>query len=422
MSVLNKISTRKNFLILYGSIFLFFAVPYGIHLVKLGIAKANIVTRENRELENFNKQIDLVRNQFNKEYPKHQYYFNEVLSASVGKKYRDTIVSYFIYSNSLRINTYDLRYTTCLFDRAAERASKSIADEKFEKGIRKLEIEHGALAQEWANKIGQDKFLKIDILDDCAPYYKEARRYALNEKAISDFDEFLKEYNRQQNSTKFESERTKAQYRNEIDRLKANLNPKEKSLLEQQLENNTALKMGNNRFTFSGDELGSFDYTIPRWAIDEKILNDAMDIVYTEQYKTNSLKNGAMPYGYCYGYGNTGPSTITVNTGNSDVLVMLKNSNDLVVRHFYVQANNHHSVKINNGYYNVYFYYGEGWNPKKQMKDAVCGPLVGGFIYYEQLSKDPSQLSLHNDGIEYTLTKVVNGNLQTVPSSINEAL
>lgn len=176
------------------------------------------------------------------------------------------------------------------------------------------------------------------------------------------------------------------------------------------------------RFTFSGDDLGSFDYTIPRWTIDEKTVNDALEIVYTEHYKNNSLKNGDMPYAYCYGSANYGASTIKVNAGNSDVLVKVKNANDLVVRHFYVQANNHFSVKLNNGSYNIYFYYGQGWNPKKRMKEAVCGPLVGGFIYYENLSKDPSRLSLFNDGVEYTLMNVQNGNLKTVPSNVSEAM
>jgi len=422
MSFFTKISTRRNFLILYSSIFLFFVVPYVIHLLKLGIVKTEITARENMDLNKLNQQVSISRAEFDRKYPNHKHLFDEVFTLSKATKYRDTIVTYFIYYNSLSIKSYDLSYTTCLFEQASSKASKLITEKKFEKEIQKLEKDHGSLVREWANKIGQEKFMIMDVGSPCTPYFKEAIKYVVNKKSFLDFDDFLKQYALQENNTKIDSELIKSLYQNELNRLKAKLSENEKRVLDEQLKNNSALKMGENRFSFSGNQLGSFDYTIPRWIIDEKTINDAMDIVYTEHYKNYSLDNGDMPYAYCYGSGNYGPSSLKVNAGNSDVLVMVKNSNDLVVRHFYVQANHQYSVRLNNGHYNVYFYYGKGWNPKKQMKEAICGPLIGGFIYYESLSKDPSRMSLHNQSMVYTLMNVTGGNLQTVPSNVNEAM
>jgi hypothetical protein len=95
--------------------------------------------------------------------------------------------------------------------------------------------------------------------------------------------------------------------------------------------------------------------------------------------------------------------------------------NDKVIRHAYIAERNSYTLNIPNGNYNVFFYYGSGWNPKRFMKDTDCGRLVGGFLSNESVSKDPNVLRIYHGIMEYTLTQSANGNFSTSGSSKNEA-
>ncbi len=134
-----------------------------------------------------------------------------------------------------------------------------------------------------------------------------------------------------------------------------------------------------------------------------------------------SLPTGATPYSNYYG-GNPscsdyGCSQIKVMTSNSDVIVTIKKSNE-VVRHAYIQAGDSYTFSFPDGIYQAFFYYGKGWNPTKEMKG---GKLRGGFISDEYFGKDESQ-SLSNNILEYKLILQQNGNFSTKPSNAEEAL
>jgi hypothetical protein len=144
-----------------------------------------------------------------------------------------------------------------------------------------------------------------------------------------------------------------------------------------------------------------------------------------DTYSNNSLPNGSTPYAYCYGKNkncsNYGCSQIKVKTpSNSDVLVTIKES-DEVVRHAYIKAGNLYVFEVPNGTYQPFFYYGKGWYPDKFMKKTTCGELKGGFLSNEVFGKDEPQY-LNNNILEYELILQQNGNFSTKPSNQNEAL
>ena len=68
-----------------------------------------------------------------------------------------------------------------------------------------------------------------------------------------------------------------------------------------------------------------------------------------------------------------------------------------------------------------FFYYGSSWNKNKKMNSDECSNLYGGWNFNEQVTKD-DPVSLRNQEMTYTLYSVSNGNFNTKPSSINEAL
>lgn len=141
-----------------------------------------------------------------------------------------------------------------------------------------------------------------------------------------------------------------------------------------------------------------------------------------DKYIDNSLHTGATPYSQYYGKNEVcndyGCSKIKVTTpSNSDVLVTVKR-NDRVIRHAYIRASDSYIFSFPDGIYQAFFYYGEGWNPEKEMKG---GQIKGGFVGDEEFGKDEPQ-QLENSILEYELILQQNGNFSTRPSNPEEAL
>jgi len=67
-----------------------------------------------------------------------------------------------------------------------------------------------------------------------------------------------------------------------------------------------------------------------------------------------------------------------------------------------------------------FFYSGKGWNPHKFIKKTTCGKLNGGFVSGENVTKD-DRIYISNQILTYELILQENGNLQTKPSSTQEA-
>ena len=140
------------------------------------------------------------------------------------------------------------------------------------------------------------------------------------------------------------------------------------------------------------------------------------------KWYTNRLSNGAQPYARWYGNNRScdewGCSQINVTAPtSSDVVVLIKknNANGKTVRHAYIRYGATYAFEIPNGTYQVFFYYGSGWNPEKPMS----GGIKGGFIKNEVFSKDDPQY-LNNNVLSYVLQLQQNGNFSTKRSSESE--
>ena len=155
---------------------------------------------------------------------------------------------------------------------------------------------------------------------------------------------------------------------------------------------------------------------------EQQSLEDKENEVF-KKYLNNSLQTGTTPYRRYYG-GNSSCkesecSQIKVTSPNdADVLVILKTQNK-VVRHAYIRSGSFYIFEIPNGTYQPFFYYGKGWNPEKEIKQANGATMLGGFISNESFRKDSPQ-QLDNNMLEYILILQPNGNYTTSPSSLTE--
>lgn len=145
---------------------------------------------------------------------------------------------------------------------------------------------------------------------------------------------------------------------------------------------------------------------------------DEDDILYIN----NHLSTGDTPYKDYYGPNyechRRQCSAIEVTAPeNSDIVVIIKrdDENGDVVSHGYIRAGGKYTFDLPNGTFQPFFYYGEGWNPQKEMGNG----LKGGFVKYESFSKDSPQ-PISDCVLSYVLQLKRDGNFQTKGSNRSE--
>lgn len=139
-------------------------------------------------------------------------------------------------------------------------------------------------------------------------------------------------------------------------------------------------------------------------------------------YLDNRLATGDTPYKEFYGPNYVCPreqcSAIEVTApDNSDIVVIIKRENEKgrVISHTYIRAGRKFTFDLPNGTFQPFFYYGEGWNPDKEMGNGV----KGGFVRDESFSKDSPQV-INDCVLSYVLKLQRDGNFQTKGSSRGE--
>jgi len=142
-------------------------------------------------------------------------------------------------------------------------------------------------------------------------------------------------------------------------------------------------------------------------------------------FTSYSQYNGATPWSNCFGKNAScdyyGCSAIKVITSSSSPVVAIVKRYGNVIKHAYISAGSSYEFELKDGTYQVFFYYGTSWNKYKRMSSDECTSLYGGWDYNEQVTKD-NPIRLSGEIMTYTLTSVINGNFNTKPSNIKEAL
>lgn len=140
------------------------------------------------------------------------------------------------------------------------------------------------------------------------------------------------------------------------------------------------------------------------------------------KYLNNSLSTGSAPYKSFYGKNykclKEQCSGIRVTAPHqSDIVVIIKrnNSEGQVISHAYIKAGETCFFPVPDGTYQTFFYYGEGWNPNKEMAEGI----TGGFVKNELFSKDSPQ-EIYNGILTYVLQLKHDGNFQTQHSNKQE--
>lgn len=139
----------------------------------------------------------------------------------------------------------------------------------------------------------------------------------------------------------------------------------------------------------------------------------------------HSQYTGATPWENCYGKNASceyvGCSEIKVNTSSNSSIVAIVKKYGKVVKHAYISAGRSYTFQVPDGTYQVFFYYGSGWDRNKSMNSKDCYSLKGGFTSKESVSKT-ERITLKGQIMTYTLTYSTSGNFSPKSSSLEEAL
>lgn len=415
---------KKAPTVIISAIVLIFGTTYFLFKNKVEAAKVEIEKLEYKEKTQFLESKKEVQSTFEEENKGDAHLFSDYYEESKGIITRDTIISYFVYSEKFKIQGYGLEYLTCLNEKCNSLIENQRQEEVFESEFQKTENLFGENTNQWLTKLGKSVFFKSNENERCNVYFEETKSNTVNQSAFKEFRSFLSEFKENKKITEQESHFQESHFSTQLSKAKSGLNSSGKSILDSKIQYNSPLSNTDKSFTFNGDILGVINYSFPSKSFNENALQSVVDYAYEEQYKNNSLYTGAKPYSYCYGSSNScstyGCSRVDVSSGGSDVLVLIKDRSEKVVRHGYIRSGGSYQFNIPNGSYQVFFYSGKGWNPNKFMKNTYCGELNGGFVSSESITKD-SRTYISNQVLTYELIMQQNGNFSTQSSSKNEA-
>ncbi len=443
--------SNKTLLLILAFGILFFGAPYIYFLTKVSTFKNEIPRLVDQSEYNQNSSRKIWEAKFHENHPE---IVKQHLTDGTNKGFNfkesdriysvDTIVEFFIYSNTFPIEVYKPDFFECVYYNAVNSDNywnhytvglgKGKGNGKplppYLEMLKKTKKKHRVSDKEFEDLIQMVGGLKSfhqekpSSIDDkckkCLEHYQTA--FETNTVAIDDFYAFVDQYLGAKKRIRKYNRGILKKYNSKYKTQTAGMNSSMRSKLKEKIKENPLLTSNEVTEVFSGfkEGLGDISYSFNQSVEDLTPLKGYVNEIYASYYAINSLYNGATPYKYCYGASNDGyPSEVNIKSGNSDVIVTIKKQGK-VYRHAYIKAYSNYTFKVADGSYNVYFYYGKGWNPKKFMKNTNCGRLVGGFVSNESVGKD-MYLSLSNQYMTYTLTSVKNGNFSPKTSSIDEA-
>lgn len=99
----------------------------------------------------------------------------------------------------------------------------------------------------------------------------------------------------------------------------------------------------------------------------------------------------------------------------TDYVLIVKDT-DVMVANVYIRSGDTYELHLPNGEYEVYFYGGKRWNPKKMIGGRVGAFEQGDFM------KDDEEVALENQKVTYTLEQTEDGNFEMTGCDEEDAL
>jgi hypothetical protein len=388
--------------------------------------KTSVAHYESGQLEKFNKAKEKKFANIQIENPKIFQLFKSQFDERKALIQRDSTYSILYLSGSVKYSSPSFQYFDCLQNKCIVDMQNDSTQQLIIIREKELQRKFGETFTLWYPKL-KDKILnkKIDKSADCNTFYTGLFQISYDQTAWNDFENFMSTYTSEIKKSQIQNSNVEQQLKTKYNNTSHQFNNNALAYFKLRLDNELSQIITKDSLPafYSTVSLGSITYYLIRKKFNQSAYQSIEDDAFTEQWKFNSLATGAMPYSYCYGSSNycgSYCSEIQVRTGGSDVLVTIKDYSGDVYRHAYIKSGRSFTFNVPDGQYQVFFYSGTGWNPNKYMTTTSCGTLHGGFVSAESFTKD-DYISLSSQSMTYELIMQPNGNLNTQPSSMNEA-
>jgi len=336
----------------------------------------------------------------------------------------DTVYQLLYLKKELTYDKYNLDFISCCHSAALVSLENKNILEEFSTFKNVINEEYSEV-RHLLNHSTVENALMWSTLDGCQKYFPELQIASIRYDIVKDikfilmnmqlkFDEAasnnnvaLQEFNKQLNSS---LSNTSYSIRNSV---KASMASADNCLSNEEQE-----------YVIKTKTLGDYRFSIPKLLFNQSQFDLQLSNAFNQAYENNSLSTGSKPYYRCFGSNNScsswSCSEVKVNAGSRDVVTLIKNRSDRVVRHAYIRAYGSYTFEIPDGAYKIIFYAGKGWNPEKVVINNECGPLRGGFVSGPSFTKDDN-LSVYGQVMTYTLSYQTNGNFSPAGSSAQEA-
>ena len=423
-------------------------ITYLLFQNKANDFELNIPKIEANEMAMMDVDKNFWTKKLKKDYPRLKSYFKDSGNKEKGNLdfadaivTKDTLIKLLFFSKQISFKGLDKEYFKCAYNHEINRYKNKYNKEYlswFSKTRKRFGLGSKTMnnliniVKQSSSKNSDFPFLNsINNTDieckKCIPNYITASE--LDAFSTKDFDSFVRDYFKNKRVIDKNNKDVQKDYDSKLNSLSRNMNSSLTINLDTKLKNKPVITQNKVDFTFSGGEtLGSINYSFTKKKFNAERLEKFSNDVFNDFYKTNSLITGSTPYRYCYGInpycsppsGYKECSYIDIKaSATSDVIVIIK-KNNIVYSHAYIKAGGYHKFKLGNGRFQTFFYYGNGWNPNKFMKNANCGKIIGGFVNDETIDKS-DVISLTNGSMSYTLYSVTDGNFTPKLSNKNEA-
>lgn len=392
----------------------------------LEVFKANISNYEVQKLEQFNNYKEIKTAELIKSEPLIANLYSKNFDEKKAIIPTDTSFSYLYLKKRLTYRLPSITYLNCLY----EKCYIDLKNEKAAQSIVKKEAEFRQRFKDnfdlWYQKIKDDKLVKrVGLPADCITFFPDVQEIKYDPLLWNEFGKFLAAYANKIRVIKDQDRITISQFESQTAKVRNQLRKEYRPIFDSKISTNRDKILSSIELSeaYESASLGKISYTIRKTQINWTEYNKITDELFEEQWKTNSLAHGSMPYAYCYGSNNSCDwycSEIHVTSGGSDVLVTIKDENRRVIRHGYIKARKKMIFHVPDGSYQVFFYSGTGWDPYKIMANTNCGQLKGGFVSNESFTKGQYE-NLSSQILTYELYEQQNGNFSPNSSSASEA-
>jgi len=386
--------------------------------------KEDILLYEQALLNDFEEKKNTKLNYLKSNMPQVYQKFMDKFNNGYSKVMKDSSYHFLYLEESIQYNFISIKYLECLERVCVLEIENDKVAAKIKIKVKKFESEFGEYFLEWyKDEQIRNELIKVSNEFSCKEFLLSEKKIEINDEAWVEFSRFLSQYKRDVNNANYQNLKQKKKLDLEINKLRKKLNSNADIFLDQKLKISNVITNNYKNKVFNSDIFVEVNYKILEKEFKQEEFDKVKELALIEQYKTNSLNTGAVPYSYCYGSYNScsgySCSQIEVKAGGSDAVVTIKRNGD-VYRHAYIKSYGSYVFDVSDGTYNVYFYSGKGWNPNKFIKYANCGKVKGGFVSSESVIKKEN-LALYGNIWTVTLYTVIDGNFRPASSNKSEA-